>query len=212
MHQSKRHKPISKDGGAATETTTAVRGINNPTSQQTTRNPETTTAFLDNSSKDVEQVQELKAALEEGLPLDKASDPASTHRCLLILQRLLKLSFSHAIQSSGIRTVIKKFRNHPRLGKLADRILIYWFLDRETRQWRQVLDSYDLEKVETKVAFFYLHVEKHCCLSVELMDRLSLWLLVADTTALYEKSGHGDGGFLERLKLLVANQDKSLGT
>ena len=66
LHQSKRHKPISKDGGEAIETT-AVRGTTNPTSQQTTGNPETTTAFVDNSSKDVEQVQELKAALGEEL-------------------------------------------------------------------------------------------------------------------------------------------------
>ena len=67
------------------------------------------------------------------------------------------------------------------------------------------------EKVETQVAFFYLHVENHCCLSVELMDWLSLRLLVADTAALFEKSGHQDGGFLGRLELLMADQDGYCG-
>jgi len=79
-----------------------------------------------------------------------------------------------------------------RLGKLADHILTNWFLDWETRQWQQALDSCcnnDL-KVEAKLAVFCVYVEKHCCLSVDLMDRLHLCSLVADTTALYKKSCH----------------------
>jgi len=176
--------------------------------EEATKNSEKEEPSTENSSsKNVEQILELKAALGAELLLDKASDPASTHRCLLILQRLLKLSFSERIQSSGVRTVIKKFRNHPKLGKLADRILTNWFLDRETRQWRQALDSCcnndDLKKVEAKVAIFCIYVEKHCCFTVELMARLSLWSLIADTSALYEKSGHRDGGFLERLEQLT---------
>ena len=130
------------------------------------------------------------AALEKELPLVDAGDPASTERCRTGLQSLLQLAFTEPMQLSRIRSVVKKLRNHSKLGKLANQVLIYSFLDRETRQWWQALDHSDLSKVEAKVAFFYLHVEKKQCLSAELKDRFSLWSLVDDTEALLENEGH----------------------
>ena len=80
---------------------------------------------------------------------------------------------------------------------------MYSFLFRETCQWRQALDQSDVAKVEVKVAFFYMHVEKHHCLSLDLMDWLSLQSLIGDTAVLFENSGHKDSGFLERLQHLT---------
>ena len=186
--------------------TTVVCTMTKSTSEEeATKNPEEEEPSTENRVKGASKkcLRGLMAALESELPLlEEAADPAATERCRLILKSLLKAVFLDPMQSSRLRRV-KKLRNHSKLGKLANRVIMYWFLDRETRQWRQALDKSDLSKVQAKVAFFYLQVEKHCCLSVELMDRLSLRSLVEDSAALFQSSGHRDAGFLERLKRLT---------
>ena len=161
----------------------------------------------ENSSNECDKIKILKAALEKELPLVDAGDPTATERCHLVLQSLLQLAFTVPIQLSQVRPALKKFRNYPTLSKLANRVLRYAFLDRESRQWRQALDNNDPDKVKVKVAVFCLYVEKHRCLSVEVMDWLNLRLLVGDTAGLFYNNGHQDCGHFERLKCLMAEED-----
>ena len=56
-----------------------------------------------------ESLEDLKAALEEHVPLEEAADPAATERCRLILKSMLKMVFSDTIhQSSRIRPVVNR--------------------------------------------------------------------------------------------------------
>jgi len=108
---------------------------NKQSPETTTRNPDRTESPIEDSSKTSESIQILKAALEELLPLNQTINPTVMEHCHSTLQSLLQLTFSEALQSSGIHRVIKKFQKHPSLGKLADRNLVYWFLDWETGFW-----------------------------------------------------------------------------
>jgi len=181
-----------------------------------------------NTKKDSEELKRtlsLKDALQKELPFllsdDKAAattDPAAaTERGRLILESMLALSFNRNVKTCRVRPLVKKLKQHPTLGKLAQRVLMYWNADRDTLAWREALDSGDLDKVQSQVKVFYYSMKDKgdgCRLSAELAERVSLAVLLCDTNALFLQHSQnvGSGGEhdyceqLEKLESMMKRQ------
>jgi len=178
-----------------------------------------------NTKKDSEELKRtlsLKDALLKELPFllsdDKAAastDPAAaTERGRLILESMLALSFNRNVKTCRVRPLVKKLKQHVTLGKLAQRVLMYWNADRDTLA---SLDSGDLDKVQSQVKVFYYSMKDKgdgCRLSAELAERVSLAVLLCDTNALFRQQSQNGGsggehdhcGQLEELESMMKRQ------
>ena len=180
-------------------------------------------------SEEIKRTLSLKDALQKVLPFllsdDKATaattattDPAAaTERGRLILESLLALSFNRNVKTCRVRPLVKKLKQHPTLGKLAQQLLMYWNADRDTLAWREALDNGNLDMVLNHVKVFYYSMENKgggCRLSAELAERVSLAVLLCDTDALFQQQSQnvGSGGeqnqceHLKELEIMMKRQ------
>lgn len=194
-------------------TTTASTGTTESSRRSQPLSPavrNTNGTFLSNDiliPNDILNYRKLKTALLQSLEsLPPDSDPNATEQHRGFLETLLEITFTDVGKNSGIRRRVKQLRKNPKLSSISNQVLTFWNVDLETQDWKAALLNQNLDLVVEKVMSLTWYLQKKNCICNDLVERVGLRQLIADTEAFYAKRGHKEENtYLPTLKTIVGS-------